>query len=83
MILFWLDKINKAWYTENNYDEEEKYDFDTKLIKATSHNGKISLYIQHYTEVDEYSGERSSYKGVYKNTYKSQSMPGFKQNTTR
>ena len=53
-----------------NYEDGEKYDFDTKLIKATSHNGKISLYIQHYTEFDEYSGERSSYKGVYKNTYK-------------
>ena len=53
-----------------NYEDGEKYDFDTKLIKATSHNGKISLYIQHYTEFDEYSGERSTYKGIYKNTYK-------------
>ena len=53
-----------------NYEDGEKYDFDTKLIKATSHNGKVSLYIQHYTEFDEYSGERSNYKGVYKNTYK-------------
>ena len=28
-----------------NYEDGEKYDFDTKLIKATSHNGKVSLYI--------------------------------------
>lgn len=53
-----------------NYIDETKYDFDTKLIKATSHNGKVSLYIQHYTEFDEYGGERSAYKGIYKNTYK-------------
>lgn len=53
-----------------NFEDGEKYDFDTKLIKATSHNGKVSLYIQHYTEFTEYYGEKSTYKGVYKNTYK-------------
>lgn len=45
-------------------------DSDTKLIKATMHNGKVSLYIQHYAEFDEYSGGKSTYKGVYKNTYR-------------
>lgn len=53
-----------------NFEDEEKLDFDTKLIKATMHNGKVSLYIQHYTEYDEYSGGKSAYKGLYKNTYR-------------
>lgn len=53
-----------------NSKDQEKLDSDTKLIKATMHNGKVSLYIQHYTEFDEYSGGKSTYKGVYKNTYR-------------
>ena len=59
-------------YPEGYFDYEnyEKLESDTRLIKATSHNGKISLYIQHYTEFDEYTGEKSTYKGLYKNTYK-------------
>ena len=53
-----------------NFDDNEKLDSDTKPLKATIHNGKISLYIQHKNEFDEYSGEKSTFSGVYKNTYK-------------
>ena len=52
-----------------NFDDAEKLNSDTKLIKATMHNGKISLYIQRFAEFDKYSGGKSTYSGVYKNTY--------------
>lgn len=48
---------------------EENLESETKLVKATVHNGKLSLYIQHQTEFEEYSGGKSTYSGIYKNTY--------------
>ncbi len=52
----------------NFYDAEE-LPSETKLLKATKHNGKISLYLEHTAEFDEYSGGKSTYSGIYKNTY--------------
>lgn len=74
-IVYYNEASNQYLFTKLpekyiNSADEEKLDSDTKLIKATMHNGKISLYIQHYTEFYEYSGGKSTYKGIYKNTYR-------------
>jgi len=66
---------NKYLFTKYKEDYTENYANDTlksetKLIKATEHNGKISLYLSRTAEFDEYSGGVSTYTGVYRNTYK-------------
>ena len=52
-----------------NPPEDYKLDSETKLLRATAHNSKVSLYIYRKAVYDEYSGGQSVYEGVYKNTY--------------
>ena len=69
----YYNQINDTYmftrYTEDymDYGYDEKLELDLKLIKATKHNGKLSLYLQPYSKM--YEKERTLYDGVCRNTY--------------